>query len=299
MLPRWSTAPLATIVAGGFVAVLLIAPRLVACQDAPPLTNTTCPVLVGEEVDPTKFVDYEGRRIFFCCSKCIRKFEAAPADYLANLPHQPAAPAEHVQQAGAAPGGVPAVPQAEAPPGGGAGHAHPASEPAETRETGHQHGGGHTGAAGREEKGVLAHLVEWLGRFHPMLVHFPIALLMAAALAELLSMSGRLVEARSSARFGIVLAAATAVAAATLGWARASGGGFPASTADAVEVHRWLGTTTAAWLTAAAVCSEVGRRAPRRWMALYRFFLFAGVALVGFTGHFGAVITHGLDYYVW
>jgi uncharacterized membrane protein len=167
-------------------------------------------------------------------------------------------------------------------------------------EHGH-HGAGmqHPEGADHEERSVLAHLVEWLGRFHPMIVHFPIALLMAAALAELLSMSGRLVWAASSARFCIALGAMTAIGAAALGWARASGGDFPPSSADAVEVHRWLGTTSAVWMTACAVCSEVGRRTPRRWLALFRFFLFAGVALIALTGHFGAVITHGPDYYVW
>ena len=54
-------------------------------------------------------------------------------------------------------------------------------------------GTGRTGRArlgrasgGRTTKGFFAKLIRWLGRFHPPAVHFPIALLTAAAVAEIL-----------------------------------------------------------------------------------------------------------------
>ncbi len=40
-----------------------------------------CPVS-GEPIDTTKFVDYQGRRIYFCCEKCPTQFAANPQKYL-------------------------------------------------------------------------------------------------------------------------------------------------------------------------------------------------------------------------
>lgn len=47
--------------------------------------QTTCPVS-GEELDnKSVFIDYEGRRIAFCCNKCVSKFKENPTKYLSNL----------------------------------------------------------------------------------------------------------------------------------------------------------------------------------------------------------------------
>jgi YHS domain-containing protein len=46
--------------------------------------NLICPVM-GNEVDPDLFVDYEGRRIGFCCPPCVEKFKADPEKYLEKV----------------------------------------------------------------------------------------------------------------------------------------------------------------------------------------------------------------------
>jgi len=58
---------------------------------APAATNavavkaqTTCPVM-GGEVDKTKFVDYDGKRIYVCCGGCIAKIKKDPAKYVKQL----------------------------------------------------------------------------------------------------------------------------------------------------------------------------------------------------------------------
>jgi len=61
----------------------LAAPVLGADED---LTNTTCPVMEGEEVDPELWVDYKGKRVYFCCDDCVERFNNDPERYLANLP---------------------------------------------------------------------------------------------------------------------------------------------------------------------------------------------------------------------
>ncbi len=46
--------------------------------------QTACPVS-GKELDTTVFTDFEGRRVFFCCEKCVEPFLEAPAEYLGKL----------------------------------------------------------------------------------------------------------------------------------------------------------------------------------------------------------------------
>ncbi len=42
----------------------------------------TCPVTGDTLTDKNTYTDYEGRRINFCCSKCVDKFKAKPQEYL-------------------------------------------------------------------------------------------------------------------------------------------------------------------------------------------------------------------------
>lgn len=46
--------------------------------------QTYCPVS-GEKVNDSVFVDYEGRRVYFCCEMCIADFAKKPNDYLLEL----------------------------------------------------------------------------------------------------------------------------------------------------------------------------------------------------------------------
>jgi len=48
--------------------------------------QTTCPVS-GEAIDKSQgvFIDYEGRRIYFCCEKCPGDFLKEPAKYLTAM----------------------------------------------------------------------------------------------------------------------------------------------------------------------------------------------------------------------
>ena len=47
--------------------------------------QTQCPVL-GGPIDKKVYLDYEGRRVYFCCEMCKTTFLKDPAKYLANLP---------------------------------------------------------------------------------------------------------------------------------------------------------------------------------------------------------------------
>lgn len=49
-----------------------------------PPENRICPVM-GNAVDPKVFVDFEGRRIGFCCPGCDEEFLKDPAKYLKKV----------------------------------------------------------------------------------------------------------------------------------------------------------------------------------------------------------------------
>jgi YHS domain-containing protein len=47
--------------------------------------QTTCPVS-GEELEEKKiYLDFEGRRVYFCCEKCPVKFEEDPQSFLSKM----------------------------------------------------------------------------------------------------------------------------------------------------------------------------------------------------------------------
>jgi YHS domain-containing protein len=66
-------------------AVASAAPAVATNAAAAPVAiNKTCPV-TGKPIDPTKFVDYKGKRIAFCCSDCPAEFLKHPEKYADKL----------------------------------------------------------------------------------------------------------------------------------------------------------------------------------------------------------------------
>jgi uncharacterized membrane protein len=127
------------------------------------------------------------------------------------------------------------------------------------------------------------------------MVNFPIALLAAAAVAELLLMATHRAVFEAAGRFCLVFGASAAVVAAALGWCFA---GFRLADEDwLLTTHRWLGTSTAAWSGLLLwIGSGTAREGTR---TVYRAVLFAGATLVMATGFFGGAMLYGLDHHLW
>lgn len=134
-----------------------------------------------------------------------------------------------------------------------------------------------------------------IGHLHPLLIHFPIALTLIAAAAEVLAtaLGGR--HWRVAALVNVRLGAMFAVATVIVGWLLAS------SMVDLegtrlLEWHRWLGIAAACVIVIAAL-TTLGLRShePRR-MWLYRFALFSAAALVSVAGHVGAMLVWGANF---
>jgi YHS domain-containing protein len=53
--------------------------------------QTVCPVLQGN-IDKSVYVDYKGKRIYFCCKGCDAEFAKDPEKYLKKLEDQGVTP---------------------------------------------------------------------------------------------------------------------------------------------------------------------------------------------------------------
>ena len=49
--------------------------------------QTTCPVL-GSPINKKVYVDYKGKRVYFCCPPCISKFNKDPEKYIKKMEEQ-------------------------------------------------------------------------------------------------------------------------------------------------------------------------------------------------------------------
>jgi len=47
--------------------------------------QTTCPVM-GGAIDKSIFIEYEGKKVYFCCAGCEEQFKKEPEKYIAKLP---------------------------------------------------------------------------------------------------------------------------------------------------------------------------------------------------------------------
>jgi len=46
--------------------------------------QTVCP-LMGGKINKNIFVDYNGKRVYFCCADCVDGFKKAPAEYIKQM----------------------------------------------------------------------------------------------------------------------------------------------------------------------------------------------------------------------
>ena len=133
-----------------------------------------------------------------------------------------------------------------------------------------------------------------IGRLHPLIVHFPIALVMLAAVLEVGAIPTRNPRWRTAAVFNVRAGAALAVPAAIAGWLLASAPGTEAG--PLLEWHRWLGATATLATVVAAITTLSYQRSPARHLLIYRAALFGAASLVAASGHLGGLLVWGADF---
>ncbi|HET6254949.1 MAG TPA: FN3 associated domain-containing protein [Puia sp.] len=123
----------------------------------------------------------------------------------------------------------------------------------------------------------------WLqvaGRLHPLILHFPIVLIVAYAVSLWWP------AARPFAGQVLLWSSFAAVVTALAGVFLSKEGGYEGS---AIQWHKWLGTLTALALLALYLV-QPQLKASARWVAALP------LAAVVLTGHFGGDVTHGAGY---
>lgn len=127
----------------------------------------------------------------------------------------------------------------------------------------------------------LPRLVSWLGRWHPLVLHFPIVLLL---IAIFLSLTGKKVSG-SLLTVGVLSALITAISGFFLGKDTLVKG-------DLLFWHQWMGGAVAliAALWYALANLQLGESTYAKILQV------ALLVFIGFTGHYGGMVTHGEDF---
>jgi uncharacterized membrane protein len=132
------------------------------------------------------------------------------------------------------------------------------------------------------------------GRLHPLIVHFPIALVLVAAAFEGGSIATGDRRWRAVAVVNVRAEAVFAVAAVIAGWRLASAPGGEAT--PLLEWHRWLGAIAALSTVAAALVTVRGERWPLGRLWIYRTALFCAASFVAVAGHLGGLLVWGAEF---
>ncbi|MGH6784012.1 MAG: DUF2231 domain-containing protein [Sphingomicrobium sp.] len=145
----------------------------------------------------------------------------------------------------------------------------------------------------RSSLSTPARLLDWLGRLHPSIVHFPIALFPAALVAAVV---GRRKPAFAApVRFLVIAGGIVAPIAALLGWFDA---GFNPATDDwLLQVHRWMGTGIGIGGLAIALWSWRNPAASSGRTMIAALAIITAAVVV--QGWFGGALVHGADHLNW
>lgn len=134
----------------------------------------------------------------------------------------------------------------------------------------------------------------FIGRFHPLVVHFPIVLVIVPLLLEAASRFGRERTFLKLVPFFWIIAVLSCMAAVVAGYLLYASGEYGG---ELIRRHLWAGVV----LVIVVVCTSVlslmpAIRSSRRWYSLY----LAGALLTNLTvvyaGHLGGSLTHGEDF---
>ncbi len=136
------------------------------------------------------------------------------------------------------------------------------------------------------------------GRLHPLVLHFPVALIVLAAVVETVRLKWDRPALAQLVPFLLAIGALGALAASVTGWVFAHDF-FPApSDAWMLTWYRWLGIATtvlagiAAWI---ARRHAYAARSRDRWLRHAAVWLTAIILTV--TAHLGALMVWGADYF--
>ncbi len=136
-----------------------------------------------------------------------------------------------------------------------------------------------------------------IGKFHVLIVHFPIALGFCAVLADLLWLVTRKNRFRDAGIYCLVLAAISALPVVITGLAVARSQEFVGDYLSIVTTHKYLGIASfiIAGL-AAGVRFGCREQLKKWWLVGYCILMLSLVVAIALTGHYGGMLVYGKNF---
>ncbi len=135
---------------------------------------------------------------------------------------------------------------------------------------------------------------KFLGRLHPLMVHFPVSLLLFAGVLELFTLRNYHSKLRPGINILVVVGTFAAVFAALFGWLLSQQEDYSGETLD---IHQWTGIATAILSVIALILLYfIQKQRSAALVSSYRGLIFFTAIGVSVAGHFGGSLTHGNDY---
>lgn len=132
----------------------------------------------------------------------------------------------------------------------------------------------------------------FLGRFHPLILHFPIVLIILVAMLELANRFTSLKIGKSVIKVFLIAAAASTIVAIGAGFFLYASGEY---SGNLIDQHFWAAAITgfAILTTTALYFIYIDEK---KYYGIYTLGLVISMIAVGYTSHVGGSITHGQDY---
>lgn len=136
-----------------------------------------------------------------------------------------------------------------------------------------------------------------LGKFHPAIIHFPIAGIFFAFFLQMLAHVKKNEEFQESIGLILLLTTAFTILAGISGWINAHGQSVSGSDLKAIDLHRWFGLATGVSIV---LCTFSQRKdSPKTSLSygLYMGLLILSLILSSVTGHLGGILVFGSQYF--
>ena len=127
--------------------------------------------------------------------------------------------------------------------------------------------------------------LQTVGRMHPMVLHFPIALIVMLVLLHLFHSQLEPASYEKVRKALLYLTAVTTSLSAIMGFFLSREEGY---TSDLMTLHKWVGVSVC-YLVYLLLLAD-----PVKWF--YKITLYSSLVILFLAGHFGAGLTHGTDF---